>query len=136
MMDQVWKQSRRNSLLWLVVSGILLCGCSSISVQTQPYMGVPNYPPADPATVQILPAEPTDRVHVRLGEVVLDVSGQPSREELETKLKSAAAKLGANAVFVVRDQTQVFPVVYQDYWGATFNYDTRRAIIAVAIRTL
>lgn len=136
MMNRIWEESRRSSLLWLAASSFLFCGCSGISVNTQPYMGVPNYPAADPSSVQILPAEPTDRVHVRLGEIILDISGQPSRQELEQKLKTAAAKLGANAVFIVRDQTHIFPVVYVDYWGTTVSQDTRRAIIAVAIRTL
>src|SRR5208283_3635984 len=37
----------------------LLAGCTYVSVETRRYLAVPNYPPTDPATVQILHAPPS-----------------------------------------------------------------------------
>ena len=67
---------------------------------------------------------------------MLSVDGSPSREKLEQKLKQAAAKFGADAVFVVYDKTHVFPVVYVGWWGGPYGVseETRRDIVAVAIK--
>lgn len=121
--------------LWLV-GLLLLVGCASITVNSRPYLGGPTYAPTTPASVQILKSEPT-QPKVRLGEVMLSVSGQPSREDIERKLKEAAARLGANATFIVYDHSSVFPVVYPDwYWGGPtgVNEYVRRDIVAVAVR--
>jgi hypothetical protein len=120
----------------LIIAGaaILLAGCATVSTQSRPYLGVPTFAPADPAKVQILAAEPKERHYDRLGEVILDISGNPSKDRMENKLKAAAAKLGAEAVFVVHDQMRVFPVVYVDWWGPMYSQETRRGIVAVAIK--
>jgi hypothetical protein len=119
----------------LLASVMLLSGCASIQEQTQPYLGVPRYPPSAPEAVQILAAEPNQSKD-RLGEIILTVEGNPSREELEKKLKTAAARLGADAAFVVYDKTHIFPVVYYDYWAPPWvTTDARRSIVAVAIKS-
>ncbi len=112
----------------------LLCGCSTVYTRTNPYLGISNYPATKPDHVQILSAEPKNRPHDRLGEVFLDIGGSPSKKKLEKKLKAAAANLGGDAVFVVSDQTRIFPVVYVDWWGPTFTQDARRGIIAVVVK--
>jgi hypothetical protein len=114
---------------------LLLTGCAGIDVHTKPYLAVPTYSPTDPATVQVLAAEPNVPKE-RLGEIMLSVSGQPSRADIEKRLREAAAKLGANAVFLVYDRTHIFPIVYQDwYWGyAGVSQEVRRDIVGVAIR--
>jgi hypothetical protein len=117
----------------LTVAGLLAAGCSSVSVRTQPYLGVPRYPPTDPAHVEILGQEPA-RPKDRLGEIILDIEGSPSRDTIETKLKAAVAELGGDAAFIVADQTHLFPVVYADPYGTTVSQDTRRGIVAVAIK--
>jgi hypothetical protein len=98
----------------------LLAACAYVDATTTQYVGVPRFPPGDPATVQVLRAEPM-QPHERLGEILLDVSVDPAPEigEIEQRLREEAAKWGANAVFVVRDQ--VMPGV-------------SRKLIAVAIR--
>jgi hypothetical protein len=53
---------------------------------------------------------------------------------LEKKLRVAAANLGADAAFVVSDQTRIFPVLYGSYWGPSWTQDARRGIVAVAIK--
>jgi hypothetical protein len=116
------------------VGTIALCGCAIVSEQTHAYFGAPTYPPTKPAAVQILPAEPS-RSHERLGEIILSVEGNPSREKVETKLKQAAAKLGADAVYVVYDKADLFPVIHYDWWNAYWmTQDPHRYIVAVAIK--
>ena len=118
----------------LVTALLVLCGCSSITVNTKAYLGSPKYPPSDPAKVAILAAEPKQAME-RLGEVMLSVEGNPPREELEAKLKQQAAKLGADAVFVVYDRNHVFPIVYSGWWGPYGVYESvRRDIVAAAIK--
>ena len=98
----------------------LLVSCAYVDSTTTQYVGVPQFPPSDPKAVQVLRAEPPQR-HDRLGEILLDISVDPPPDigEIEQRLKEEAAKWGANAVFVVRDQ--VMPGV-------------SRKLIAIAIR--
>ncbi|MGH7309848.1 MAG: hypothetical protein ACREK6_14255 [Candidatus Rokuibacteriota bacterium] len=118
----------------LLGAGLLLAGCSSVSVRTQHYLGVQPYPPSDPARVEILAREP-ERPKDRLGEIFLDIEGSPSRDEIEAKLREAVAELGGDAAFIVFDQTRLFPVVYADpYYGTTVSETVRRGIVAVAIK--
>jgi hypothetical protein len=118
----------------LLGAGLLLVGCSSVSVRTQPYLGVQQYPPSDPARVEILGKEP-ERAKDRLGEIFLDIEGSPSRDEIEARLREAVAGLGGDAAFIVFDQTRLFPVVYADpYYGTTVSETVRRGIVAVAIK--
>jgi len=112
---------------------LFLTGCSSISSRTQPYVGVPNYPPTDPKHVQILAAEPT-RPKDRLGEIVVDISGEPSKSDIEKAIKEKAARLGADGAFIVYDRTHIFPVVFTDWWVADVRQELRRAIVAVAFK--
>ena len=113
---------------------LALCGCASISVSSKAYLGSPKYAPSDPAKVQILASEPKEPKD-QLGEVRLSVAESPSREKLEEKLRQAAAKLGADAVFVVYDKTHVFPLVYVGWGGpGAVSEEARREIVAVAIK--
>ena len=118
----------------LLAASLALCGCASISVETKAYLGSPGYAPSDPAKVQILASEPKEPKD-RLGEVRLSVAKSPSREKLEEKLRQAAAKLGADAVYVAYDKTHVFPLVYVGWGGpGAVSEETRREIVAVAIK--
>ena len=119
----------------LLAASLVLCGCASITVNTKAYLASPKVPPSDPARVQILSAEPK-QPNDRLGEIMLSVGGNPSREKLEQKLKRAAAGLGADAVYVVYDTTHVFPVAYGGWWGGPYGvYEAAyRDIVAVAIK--
>jgi hypothetical protein len=84
---------------------LLLAGCAYVEATTVPYVGVPKFEPVDPATVQVLAAEPKER-HDRLGEVVLYASPDPApaSADIEKRFREEAAKWGANAVYVVRDR--------------------------------
>jgi hypothetical protein len=127
---------RRIGILSGFAAGLLLLGgCSSIAENTRAELGTPIYPRTDPARVLILREEPK-QAHEKLGEIVLRAEGDPSRERLEKRLRKAAARLGADAVCVVHDQTQLFPVVYVDGWWGPDGMDTGmvRDVVAVAIK--
>ncbi len=122
--------------VWLgtaALAGLLGVGCSTVTCRTQPYLTAPHWPASDPARVAILAAEP-NRAKDRLGEIFLSVEGSPSRDRIEKKLRKAAGGLGADAVFIVYDQTHLFPVVYADWWGASYSQEALRGIVAVAIK--
>jgi hypothetical protein len=123
--------------LGLAVISVLLftTGCQTVSTSTKEALGGPKFPPSDPAQVQILHTEPT-RPHVRLGEI----RAEPSTEsvpavKIEDALRTAAAKLGADAAVVVYDQMQITGAyVTGPYWGRTAGTFQGRIIIAVAIK--
>ena len=108
-------------LLPLAALACLVAACAYVDATTTQYVGVPRFQPTDPKTVQVLRAEPVQARYDRLGEILLDISVDPPADiaEVEQRLREEAAKWGANAVFVVRDQ--VMPGV-------------GRKLIAVAIR--
>ena len=118
------------SLLALGLSSV--SGCSTVSSRNQPYLGVPSYSATESQHVQVVAAEPTTP-HYHLGEVFVNVSGEPSKERIENAIRKQAAKLGADAAVIVYDRTHLFPVVYVDWWGATVSHDRQRDIVAVAI---
>lgn len=119
----------------LAMAIAVFTGCSSISQRTNAYLGTPQYPAGDPASVQILQAEPTQPKD-RLGEIILTVEGEPKREALEKKLREGAARLGADAVFIVHDKMHIFPMVYGDWWWGPMGVteDAHRKIVAVAVK--
>ncbi len=112
----------------------LLVGCSMVSVQSKQYLGVPTYPPTDPAAVEILRLEP-QRPNERLGEITLEPQGNPTVQEMEAKARQAAAKMGANAVVIVADRTErMGGMVTGPWWGRQYDPVYGRVIIGVAIR--
>ena len=106
---------------WLAaLASALLASCAYVDATTTQYIGVPRFPAGDPAAVEVLPSEPM-RTHDRLGEILLDISLDPAPPvaDVEQRLREEAAKMGGNAVFVVRDMV---------------NPNAGRKLIAVAIR--
>jgi hypothetical protein len=98
----------------------LLASCAYVDATTTQYVGVPRFPAADPAAVAVLQSEPM-RTHDRLGEILLDISVDPPAAvaDIEQRLREETARMGGNAVFVVRDMV---------------NPNVGRKLIAVAIR--
>jgi hypothetical protein len=128
----------RNRILLPVLGAILLAalttGCNTVYVQSKQYLGVPTYPPTDPASIQVLQTQST-APHVRLGEITLQPQGNPTKAQMEQKLRLAASKMGANAVVIVADQTMVFgATLLGPWWGRTVSPDVGRVIVGVAIR--
>lgn len=115
---------------------ILLTGCNTVSIQSKQYLGLPQYPPTDPATVQILRQVP-QVPNVKIGEISAEPQGNPTAQAIEQKLRTAGAAMGANAVVIVVDRTMVTgaTVLGGPFWGgASIVPDTGRVIIGVAIR--
>ena len=120
----------------LVLAGLgLLTGCQSVSINSNQYLGVQNYPPTDPATIQILRKEPTEP-HVQLGEVRAEPSSDSvSAQKIETSMRDAAAKMGANAIVIVFDRTEVTGAMVTGPWfGRSVQQIMGRVIVGVAIR--
>lgn len=115
---------------------LALTGCNTVSVQTKQYIGVPFYAATDPASVQVLQTPPT-QAHVRLGEIVVQPQGNPTTQAITGKFQAGAAKMGANAVVIVADQTMVMgAIVTGPWWGRSISPETGRVIVGVAIRYL
>ena len=85
--------------------------------------------------VKILRKEPT-RPHVQLGEVRAEPSSDSvSAQKIELALQNAAAKMGADAVVIVYDRTQVTGAMVTGPWyGRSFQTIVGRVIIGVAIK--
>ena len=120
--------------LTILVALSLLFGCTYVSVESRKYLAVPSYPPTDPAAVQILHAPPT-QPHERLGEISLQPQGNPPVQEMEAKLRQAAAKMGADAAVIVADRMR-YMGAYETgpWWGREISPEYGRVIVAVAIR--
>ena len=90
--------------LSLAALACAVASCAYVEATTTQYVGVPRFPPVDPAAVKVLPGEPAQR-HDRLGEVLLDISVDPAPPvaDIEQRLREEGGKMGANAVYVIRD---------------------------------
>ena len=112
----------------------LATGCNTVWVKSKQYLGVASYPPTEPASIQILQAQPT-AANVKLGEITLQPQGNPTKAAIEQKLRLAASSMGANAVVIVADQTMVFgTTVMGPWWSQTVSPDVGRVIVGVAVR--
>ena len=114
---------------------VAVTGCKTVSTSAHQYLGGPTFPPTDPAQVQILREEPKP-AHVKLGEVKAQPSSEGvSNQQIEQALQKAAAKMGANAVFIVADRSEVVgATVTGPVWARSFNTISGRVIVGVAIR--
>ena len=121
-------------ILVVTAASLTLAGCAYISVRTEPFLGVPNYPASDPERVVIIAGGVVDRPYERLGKIYLDVDESPSRELIEKKLRYAVAEWGGDAAVIVYDRNRIYPVVYTDYWGGSVSQEMHRGIVALAIK--
>jgi hypothetical protein len=110
-------------------------GCKTVSTSSHQFLGGPTYPPTDPAQVQILRTEPT-RAHAQLGQVRAQPSSSSvGNPQIEEALRKVAAKMGADAVVIVQDTTQVTgAVVTGPLWARSVDQITGRVITGVAIK--
>jgi len=127
--------TKRNAIgAGLLVAAVALYGCASISERTHAYLGSPQLSTSNPEAVCIFAAEPKQPKE-RLGEISLAIEGNPSRQKLEHRLQVAAARLGADGVFIVSDRTHIYPLMYWDCWDpAVVSEDSRRVVVGVAFK--
>ena len=130
------KTALRFLLALTIAAGLLaVTGCKSVSTSSTQLIGGPVYPPSNPVKIQILRAEPP-RPHVRLG----NVQAEPSSDsvgagQIEDALRKEAAKLGADAVVIVYDHTQIMgAIVTGPMWGRSVERIEGRVIVGIAIK--
>lgn len=114
---------------------MLLMGCATLPTVTTLPPGAPTYPPTSPADVVILKAEPT-HPWVLLGQIRVAPQGANyPLPEIEKTLKNAGAKLGADAVVIVKDRNQVVGRIMTGprYWR-TLHEIEGRVVIGEAIK--
>jgi hypothetical protein len=118
-----------------VVALFAVTGCKTVSISSTQYIGGPIYAPSDPAQIQIL-RSPPNRPNVRLGEVTaVPSSDSVPVQKIEAKLRNAAARMGADAVVIVSDRTQVTGAIVTGSWyGRTIQQTTARVVVGVAIK--
>ena len=104
-------------LLAILLVVLALEGCGSVSSHSMMYAAVPRYPASNPEKIEILQHEPARR-HQRLGEVFVDTSEDPMQSRVDSTLREEAARLVADAVFLVVDRSRVTSYVTVDpFWG-------------------
>jgi hypothetical protein len=98
------KQCVSLSSLLLFALMVFLPGCTQVFVTADPFIGVPAYPPTDPASVQILRQYP-ERSFNKIGELFVEPSGgNPPITKIEQALQQQGAKMGADAVVITVDR--------------------------------
>ena len=130
------KTTLRLILSFAAISSLfLVTGCNTVSINSNQYLGVQTYPPSDPAQIQILRKEPT-RPHVQLGEVRAEPSSDNvPAQKIETSMRDASAKMGADAIVIVFDRTEVTGAMVTGPWyGRTVQTIVGRVIVGVAIK--
>ena len=107
-------------------------GC--VQVQSRQYIGVQAFSATKADAVEVLRTPPT-RPHLRLGEITVEPQTNTSVKTIEEKFRGAAAKMGANAVVIVADRTELMGVRETGPWyDAEASPITGRVIMGVAIR--
>lgn len=114
---------------------LFTAGCQSVSTTAVQDLGAPQFAKVDPSQVQILRTEPT-RPHVRLGEVRAETaSPETPVPDIEQALKKKGASIGADALVVIHDSTQVTGAQVVGSWRNRSVIETEgRVIITVAIK--
>jgi hypothetical protein len=129
-------------LLTLTIALLLLStGCTTTTADKS--IGTPPISPTDPAQVAILHSEPP-RPNTQLGRVTLEIPAYavPSVPKLEARLREGAARLGADAVVLIYDQTRSLgATASDDYWGdwldpaeLNVNSTQTRLVLGIAIK--
>jgi len=120
----------------MAVCAALVTGCTSLSSRGVAYIGAPRFGPTDPNRIEILQAEP-ERAHDKLGEAVVNASVDPSPtvDKVEARLRREAARMGADAVYLVHDRTEaVGAVAMGPWWSQSYSPIHGRVVVAVAIK--
>lgn len=114
---------------------LAVTGCQTVSTNATPYVGVRQFPPTDPASVEILREAPS-RPNFKIGEVRAEPSTDSvSVEKIEAALRQAAAKMGANAVVIKSDQVETVGAFLSGPWFSRQVQPIQgRVVLGIAIR--
>ena len=133
-MKRVTMKRALNSAAAALLFGLLASASGCVQVQSRQYLGVQAFSPTKAGSVEILRTPPT-RPNLRLGEITVDPKNNTSVKTIEEKFRGAAAKMGANAVVIVSDRTELMGVRETGPWyAAEATPITERVIVGVAIR--
>jgi hypothetical protein len=123
-----------NSAAVAVLFALLGSATGCVQVQSRPYIGVQAFSPTDPDSIEILRTAPT-KPHLRLGEINVEPKSNTTVQTIEQKFRQAAAKMGANAVVIIADRTELMGMQETGSWyNAEMTPITGRVIVGVAIR--
>ncbi len=118
--------------LVLLVAIAPLIGCNQVMISSDRLVGAPQYPPTDPAGIQILRQKPT-RAYDTLADLFVEPqSGNPPIAAIENALQQRAAKYGADAVLITMDRMEKSGSTYMG--GGDFENTYGHAVRAVAIK--
>ncbi|HEY8514841.1 MAG TPA: hypothetical protein VIS07_04920 [Candidatus Binatia bacterium] len=120
----------------LALLAVLATACSSVQTRSIHFVGRPEFPPTDPATVEIL-SRPPERPHWVLGQIIAEPQGNPGDAAIEEKLREDAAAMGGNAVVIVHDGLRRVGAVWQGgpWWGGgTIHPVMGQVISAIVVR--
>ena len=123
-------------LAGLAATALLASGCSYYHSRSLTYLGTPRPAPTEAAQIEIIHRPPT-RPHDRLGEIVVDasLSPPPDAQKIEARFRREAAKMGADAVFIVQDQAQTTGWwMGGPWWGPSVSSVETRVIVGVALK--
>jgi hypothetical protein len=115
---------------------LLVAACSGVQTRSIHFVGRPDFPPTDPATVQIL-HRPPEEPHWVLGQIMAEPEGNPGQAEIEEKLREQGAAMGGNAVVIVADGLRRVGSVWQGgpWWGGgTIQPVMGQVISAIVVR--
>jgi len=104
--------------LFVLAATLLAAACSYVPARSIHFVGRPDFPPTDPAMVEILHRPPM-RPHEVLGQVMLEPEGNPGQAAIEEKLRAETAAMGGSAAVIVHDQLQRVGSVWTGgpWWG-------------------
>jgi hypothetical protein len=104
-------RSAEQKIVMLALSIVILSGCATWSTgsidRTDQQEAIANTP-TELATIALTEGDITDRKYVSLGDITVTVNkttvfhSDPTKEQVNAKLKEEAASLGADAVIFVR----------------------------------
>ena len=99
------KSTAWRSITVFIAAVSLLTACMITNpVRVLPRVGVPLYPPTDPATILVFSESPSRPFEI-LGQIIIEPETVLPASDIEQMLRREAARMGANAVVLVSDMT-------------------------------